>query len=82
MTHLRDRPDLTDPDPDMVSGVPTGVRNGEPRALRTLTVRQRKQNTTQNGGVTGRPETMCPSTNVLGPLVPNFIIPCDTKSLD
>jgi hypothetical protein len=38
-TDLRDRADLTDPDSDMVSGVPTGVRNGEPRALRTLTVR-------------------------------------------
>ena len=22
------------------------------------------------GGVTGRPETMCPRTNILGPLVP------------
>jgi len=34
-----------------------------------------------SGGVTGRPETMCPRTNVLGPLVPyinrprNFNIP-------
>jgi len=26
-----------------------------------------------NGGVTGRPETMCPRTNVLGPLVPKLI---------
>jgi len=28
------------------------------------------------GGVTGRPETMCPSTNVLGHLVPKLIHPC------
>jgi len=34
------------------------------------------------GGVTGRPKTMCPRTNVLGPLVPNWIVPCDTISLD
>jgi len=27
---------------------------------------------------TGRPETMCTRTNVLGPLVPKLIIPCDT----
>jgi len=34
------------------------------------------------GGVMGRPETMCPCTNVLGPLVPKLIVPCDTMSLD
>ena len=34
------------------------------------------------GGVTRRPETMCPRTNVLGPLVPKLIVPCDTMSLD
>ena len=34
------------------------------------------------GKVTGRPETMCPRTNVLGPLVPKLIVPCDTMSLD
>jgi len=32
--------------------------------------------------VTGRPETTCPRTNVLGPLVPILIIPCWTISLD
>jgi len=35
-----------------------------------------------NGGVTGRPETMCPRTNVLGPMVLKLIAPCDTMSLD
>jgi len=34
------------------------------------------------GGVTGRPETMCPRTHVLGPLVPKLIVPSDTLSLD
>jgi len=34
------------------------------------------------GGLTGRPETMCPRTNVLGLLVPKLIVPCDTMSLD
>jgi len=34
------------------------------------------------GGVTGRPKTMCPRMNVLGPLVPKSIVPCDTMSLD
>ena len=34
------------------------------------------------GGVTGRPETMCPRTNVLGPLVPKLNVPFDTISLD
>ena len=34
------------------------------------------------GGGTGRPETMCPRTNVLRPLVPKWIVPCDTLSLD
>jgi len=32
-------------------------------------------------GVTGRPETMCPRTNVLGPLVPKLFVPGDTISL-
>ena len=36
----------------------------------------------QKGGVTGRSETMCPCTNVLGPLIPNLIVPCDTMFLD
>jgi len=36
----------------------------------------------REGGVTERPETMCPPTNVLGPLVPKSIVPCDTMSLD
>jgi len=40
------------------------------------------ENRYNNGGVTGRPETMFPSTNVLGPLVPKLIVPCDTMSLD
>jgi len=35
----------------------------------------------QNGGVTGRPETMCPRTNVLGPLVPWMNRPGNTLSL-
>ena len=35
-----------------------------------------------NGGVTGRPETMCLRTNVLRPLVHKLIVPCDTMSLD
>jgi len=35
-----------------------------------------------DGGVTGRPETMCPRTKVLGPLVPKLIVPCDTMSQD
>jgi len=34
------------------------------------------------GGVTGRPETTCPRTNVLGPLVPKLFVPCNTISLD
>jgi len=29
-----------------------------------------------------RPETMCPRTDVLGPLVPRLIVPRDTMSLD
>jgi len=33
-------------------------------------------------GVTGRPKTMCRRTNVLGPLVPKLIVPCDTMSID
>jgi len=36
----------------------------------------------KKGGVTGRPEIMCPRTNVLGRLVPKLIVPCDTMSLD
>jgi len=36
----------------------------------------------RKGGVTERPETMCPGTNVLGPLVPKLIVPCDIMSLD
>jgi len=36
----------------------------------------------KNGGVTGRPETMCPCTNVLGPLVPELFVSVDTMSLD
>jgi len=35
-----------------------------------------------SGGVTARPETMCHRRNVLGPLVPKLIVPCDTISLD
>jgi len=35
-----------------------------------------------NGGVTRCPEMMCPRRNVLGPLVPNSIVPGDTMSLD
>jgi len=34
------------------------------------------------GGVTWRPETMCPRAIVLGPLVPKLIDSCDTMSLD
>jgi len=34
------------------------------------------------GGVTGRPETVFPCTNVLGPLVPKLVVPFDTVSLD
>jgi len=34
------------------------------------------------GGVTGRSETMCPRTKVLGPLIPKLIVPCETMSLD
>ena len=34
------------------------------------------------GRVTGSPEIMCPRTNVLGPLVPKLIVPCDIMSLD
>jgi len=34
------------------------------------------------GGGTGLPETICPRTNVLGPLVPKLNVPCDTMSLD
>ena len=34
------------------------------------------------GWVMGRPVTMCPRTNVLGPLVPKLIVLCDTMSLD
>jgi len=34
------------------------------------------------GRVTGRPEMMCPCTNVLGPLVPKLIVTCDTMSLE
>jgi len=34
------------------------------------------------GGVTGRPETMYPRTNVLGPLVSKLNAPCDMMSLD
>jgi len=30
----------------------------------------------------GRPLTMCPRTNVLGPLVYKLIVPCDKMSLD
>ena len=30
--------------------------------------------------VTGRPETMCPGTNFLGPLIPKLIVPGDTMS--
>jgi len=35
----------------------------------------------KNGGVTGRPQTMCPRTNVLGLLVHVLIVPGDTMSL-
>ena len=34
------------------------------------------------GRVTGRPETRSPRTNVLEPLVPKLIVPCDKMSLD
>jgi len=34
------------------------------------------------GGVTGRPETMCPRANILGPPVLKLIVPCNTMSLD
>jgi len=34
------------------------------------------------GGVTGSPETMCPRTNVPGPLVPKLIVLRETMSLD
>ena len=34
-----------------------------------------------NGGVTGRHETICPCTNVLGPLVPWMNRPGNTMSL-
>jgi len=37
---------------------------------------------TKHGWVTGRPETMCPRRNVLGPLVPKLIVACDTMSPD
>jgi len=33
------------------------------------------------GGVAERPETMCPCTNILGPLVPKLIVPGDTMFL-
>jgi len=33
------------------------------------------------GGLTGRPRTVCPCTNLLGPLVPKLIVPGDTTSL-
>jgi len=33
------------------------------------------------GRVAGPPETMCPCTNFLGPLVPKLIVPGDTMSL-
>jgi len=42
----------------------------------------RKNVSKENCGVTGRPETMCPRSNVLGPLVPKLIVPCNTMSLE
>jgi hypothetical protein len=35
-----------------------------------------------NGKITKRPETMCPHTHILRPLVPKLIVSCDTMSLD
>jgi hypothetical protein len=37
---------------------------------------------TLTGGVTGRPETMCPLRTSWDPWSPKLIVPCDTMSLD
>ena len=39
------------------------------------------RNAVINGGVTGRPETMCPRTKFLGPLVPEMNRPGESMSL-
>jgi len=39
------------------------------------------KNSYPEGGVTGRPKTMCPRSNVLGPLVPQMNRPGKTMSL-
>ena len=39
-------------------------------------------NTIKMVGVAVCPKTLCPHSNVAGPLVPKLIVPCDTMSLD